>query len=116
MRRLQEKDRLAGDPRRQENRELLEQETRNHDMIKHYQEKLAAAEVAFETQKKQFDYVGTIKELDNENVELIVSTRLNGGRNALGHWTENWRSRGEREKSWRTCGRYRSGRSRKSRR
>ena len=48
-------------------------------MIQHYLNKVIQAGIELETRKRQYDDMTLIKELDGENMELIVKiTKLNG--------------------------------------
>lgn len=70
MLRIQEKNKMFGENR--DEKELLEQERKNNDMIQHYLKKVIEAEIELETRKRQYDDMTLIKDMDNENMELIV--------------------------------------------
>jgi len=69
MLRIQEKNKMFGENK--EEKDLLEQERKNNDMIQHYLKKVIEAGIVQEASKKQYDDMTMIKELDNENMELI---------------------------------------------
>ncbi len=70
MLRTQEKNKMFNENR--EEKELLEAERRNNDMIQHCLKKVIEAGVELENRKRQYDDMSMIKELDSENMELIV--------------------------------------------
>eukprot|EP01022_Parablepharisma_sp_SALTPOND_P014075 TRINITY_DN1894_c0_g1_i1.p3 TRINITY_DN1894_c0_g1~~TRINITY_DN1894_c0_g1_i1.p3 ORF type:complete len:297 (+),score=50.67 TRINITY_DN1894_c0_g1_i1:4479-5369(+) len=70
MLRIQEKNKMFGENK--EEKDMLEQERKNNDMIQHYLKKVIDAGTDLESCKRQYDDMTMIKELDNENMELIV--------------------------------------------
>ena len=67
--RIQEKNRMFGE--KKEEKDLLEQERKNNDMIQHYLKKVIDAGIELETRKRLYDDMLMIRQLDGENTELI---------------------------------------------
>ena len=71
MLRIQEKNKMFGENK--EEKDLLEAERKNNEMIEHYLKKAIEAGIELETRKRQYDDMSLIKTLDEENTELIKS-------------------------------------------
>jgi len=71
MIRTKEKDKIF--TQNKDQKELDDQEQKNNKLIEFYLKKLTELSIELEFKKDQFDDLTQIKDLDMENIELIVS-------------------------------------------
>ena len=70
MIRTMEKDKML--LANKESKELTETEQKNNEMIEFYLKKLSEMSIELEIKKNQYDDLSLIKEIDAENIDLIV--------------------------------------------
>ena len=71
MIRTKEKDKIF--TQNKDQKELDDQEQKNNELIEYYLKKLTELSIELEFKKDQFDDLTQIKDIDMENIELIVS-------------------------------------------